>query len=139
MRSYLLLLISALCLTAPAQAGTFNVIESDPSQPRVEREQPTVEHSLPPVRVGDTSTRYTVLPYEMVQANWSAQVRAVGRSSCYVEVHWLNGDGERVGWSNANVVIARNSNGFATARGETYLGQREAGTITRSETTAQCY
>jgi len=132
------MLLALVLLASSAQAGSFNVIESDGEQtPRTERTY-TAETAVSPVQVDAAETRTTLLDFGMARMEWSAQVRAFGRASCYVVLSLLNADGSRVEWDNAIIPIPRNSNGFATARGSIYGSQRVFSNVVSTQTEARC-
>lgn len=125
-------------LAVSANAGSYQVVPMEQPETRERATLPSTR-TLSAIRVYGIETQSTRLPlFGMVRIDWSVEVRALERYSCYVQVHFLDDDGHGVGWDNANVGIPSHSNGFATARGSTYVGIAAAQRWNKTNATAQC-
>ena len=131
-----MLILALVLVSSVAHAGTFNVIESQPKPERVPYGSTTTP--MPPVQIYDID--YAVVSRtETVTWGWKVEVRASGRSSCYVEIEFLNEDGYRVDWDNANTVVGSHSNGFTTARGRETMSWGQARRVESTNATVRCH
>ncbi len=114
--------------TAPSNEGTSR--------------RPFSDYTIPgkgDVEVVDFSERIVSTEYGYQTRAWVVEVRAAGRSSCYVEFRWLDGDGFQLQMSNENVPIPRGSNGFVVVRGSSSISLDIARQIEQINPHVQCH
>lgn len=130
------LILALVLVSSAAHAGTFNVVESPPRKERTPFGN--VPQELPPVRMGSPTLEVRSAGEYFVDFSWSAEVRAWGRSHCYVEAQILDSHGRQITWVNDNAYVTRNSNGYTTAQGSFTLGRRDAAQVATISATATC-
>ena len=129
----------SLLFAVSANAGSFQIIETPAQQETRERMALPADPGSP-VQVYDFgSDAKSLAPLDLVRVDWTVEVRALGRSTCYIEFNLYDAAGGLVSYSNANVAIPSHSNGFVTARGQDLLSHAEYRQATKSGATARCH